>query len=122
MANTCSLDDMLDGSTCLDHFTDNEKLAASVYYLCAGLAVCSSQDCTLDGLQTAAQCLKELSPEKLNSIATYADKLEAIAAGAVLEDTQDELQEGIKCLRGLTEVELKAMQIYLRCALRACIS
>lgn len=121
MANTCSLDDMLDGSTCLDHFADNEKLAASVYYLCAGLSACSSQDCTLDGLQTSAQCLKELSLEKLSSIAAYADKLEAIAAGASFDGTEDELQAGIKCLRGLSEVELKAMQVYLRCALRACL-
>lgn len=120
--NTCSLDDMLDGSVCLDHMADKEKVAASVFYLCAGLAACSEvTDCTLEGLLEASKCLDELSPEKLLSIDAYVDKLQAIAAGATFTGTDDELQTGIQCLRGLTDIQLHAMQIYLRCNLRACL-
>lgn len=122
VVDPCSLDSLIDGSSCIDHLSPKEKLAAEVFYTCAGLDPCLGQDCSLDTLQADAACLRQLSKEKLESIAVYADFVAAIAAGADLDGTMDELQEGIKCLRELDEVELMAILELLRCRMRNCIS
>lgn len=118
----CSVDLLIDGSACIDNLSDKEKLAADVFYVCAELAACSQQDCTLDALETDAACLKHLSPAKLDSIGVYSDLIAANAAGAGLDGTMDELQTGIKCLKGKDEIELKAMLVILRCRLQNCVA
>lgn len=122
ITDPCSLDELLGGSSCIDHLSDREKLAAEVFYTCAELEACSSQDCDLDVLEADAACLKHLSPEKLESIEVYSDLVSANAAGASLSGTIDELQEGIKCLRGKDEIELRAMLVILRCRLWSCVA
>lgn len=122
ITDPCSLDDMIDGSACIDNLSDKEKLASQVFYTCAELAACSSQDCTLAALETDAACMKHLSLEKLASIDVYSDLISANAAGARLEGTMDELQTGIKCLKGKDEIELKAMLAILRCRLQNCVA
>lgn len=122
IVDPCSLDEMLDGSSCIDHLSDKEKLAAKVFYTCAELAACSRQECTVAVLEEEAKCLKHLSEAKLDSINVYSDLIAANAAGAQLSGSMDELQEGIKCLKGKDEIELKAMLAVLQCRLQDCVA
>jgi len=117
----CSVDSMVDGSVCIDNLSDREKLAADVFYLCQEVAACSSADCTIDGLEEDAKCLKHLSNEKLSSILVYSDLVAAQSAGADLDGSMDELQNGIKCLKLLDDTQLMAMQVVLRCRLQNCV-
>lgn len=123
MANTCVLDDMIDGAKCINkQLSEHEKMAASVFYLCAALDACEGGSCDIDDLMEDAACLRKFAPEDLNGFQVYSDKLAAIAAGASLDGSMNELQEGIKCLRLPDNVTLQALVMYLRCQLRACVS
>ena len=122
IVDTCALDQITSGSACLNHLSHDEKLAASVFYKCAELAACDSGTCTIDALMTEVACLKELDMARLQSAEVYTDYLNAVAGGASLDGTADELQEGIKCLRLIDPVTLTALKVLLDCRLKECVS
>ncbi len=117
----CSLDDMETGSACLIELSDKEILAAEVWYMTQELTACGGTEFDIDTLQAAAACLKELSDKRLAAINAYSAFLSAVAAGASVVGTADEVQNAIKCFRELSQHELDAMKTLLLCELQACV-
>ena len=121
MADTCSLNDMMDGTACIDGLSETERLAAQVDFMVQELAACGGTSYTPDTLQAAAACLNYLSDERLMSIEVYTAYLAAVAAGGSPSLSMDTIQTNIKCLRLRSVHELKAYRTFLMCALRECV-
>lgn len=116
IVDPCTVDALATDAKCLNLLSPQEKLAATVYYLCQQAAAQGAiGECDLDALAVDAACYKFPPPVRDSVLVSLACQ-QASAAGASVDCSDVEgLKDTIKCLKLHDPEMLRAMEIYLRC-------